>query len=86
MNENDLIPSKSHLQWQCRRGLLELDEVFLEFLEQHFDELPDHQKHEFVELLKYPDPDLQQWILLNAEPPDIPSVKNIIAIIHSKFG
>ncbi len=75
------IPSQRHLAWQCRRGLLELDEIFRVFLEQHYDALPDNDKLEFVQLLKYADQDLQQWIMYNAEP-DEKKLKNIIRIIQ----
>ena len=75
------IPDKKHLAWQCRRGLLELDYIFQDFLERHFDGLTDAQKQAFVELLKSADQDLQHWILYHAEPPS-PELAGIIALIH----
>ena len=51
------------LQWQCRRGMLELDVVLIPFLNEHFDDLSIEQKAVFAELLKEADPDLFTWIM-----------------------
>jgi len=51
------------LRWQCRRGMLELDYLLLEFLEQQFESLPEAMKADFVRLLEAPDQDLQRWLV-----------------------
>jgi antitoxin CptB len=55
------------LYWQCRRGMLELDELFLRFLETSYQSLAVSDKSLFTALLKESDPELYQW-LLTGEP------------------
>lgn len=54
---------KAKMRWQCRRGMLELDLILLNFLDNHFDVLSNKQKSEFSELLNQPDPILYDWII-----------------------
>jgi len=71
---------KERLRWQCRRGMLELDMLLEDFLEQRFDHLSiDEQKH-FIELLRQPDPFLFSWIIGDEQPEYAPFSK-IIALI-----
>lgn len=56
------------LQWQCRRGMLELDLVFKDFLDHHYGALDEASKQQFIELLKHSDQDLQQWIFHKTSP------------------
>ncbi len=53
---------KHRLAWQCRRGMLELDELLLLFLEREYDGLPADLKSAFRRLLTERDPDLFQWL------------------------
>ncbi len=53
--------NRKKLEWQCRRGMLELDVILLPFLEQYFDSLNLQQQQAFVELLSFPDPDIYTW-------------------------
>lgn len=53
------------LHWQCRRGMLELDELFERFLNTGYPALAASEKSLFAELLKEPDPDLYQWLLID---------------------
>ena len=64
------LPSIQKLQWQCRRGMLELDYIFRDFLDNHYEQLDDEDKHRFVELLKQADQDLQQWLVNKSSPAD----------------
>lgn len=52
------------LHWQCRRGMLELDELFERFLSPVYPALAAADKSLFVELLGESDPDLYQWLLM----------------------
>ena len=52
----------NRLRWQCRRGMLELDLLLQEFLEQHYSGLDKACKREFTVLLEYPDQLLQNWL------------------------
>lgn len=80
------LPDKKHLMWQCRRGLLELDYIFQDFLEQYFDDLPERQKQAFVELLNCADQDLQHWILYDAQPPteELAGIVSVIQQTHKQ--
>ena len=60
----------NRLRWQCRRGMLELDYLLREFLDQQFAELSPAQQAEFVRLLRQPDPDLQRWLVGGELPRD----------------
>ncbi|RMG38015.1 MAG: succinate dehydrogenase assembly factor 2 [Gammaproteobacteria bacterium] len=56
------------LRWQCRRGMLELDEILLAYLENRYPEAPEAEQAAFRELLTCEDPLLQRWLLLGEEP------------------
>jgi antitoxin CptB len=51
------------LQWQCRRGMLELDVILSPFLEQYYQDLGENLQNSFEELLSEPDPDIYTWIM-----------------------
>lgn len=51
------------LKWACRRGMLELDVLFMPFAETGFNELSDHNKEVFERLLTSDDPDLYAWFM-----------------------
>ena len=44
-----------HLQWQCRRGTLELDLLMSHFLKNIYPSAPVGQQQAFQRLLEYPD-------------------------------
>lgn len=64
------------LRWQCRRGLLELDLLFVRFLEQHYSTLNETEQSAFQLLLEQPDQTLLAWIQGQQEPPS--DLKTII--------
>lgn len=45
----------SALRWRCRRGMLELDILFNQFLDRQYDGISDAEKNVFDQLLDYPD-------------------------------
>ncbi len=53
----------ARLKWACRRGMLELDVLFMPFVETGFHELDDNQKEIFERLLTSDDPDLYAWFM-----------------------
>jgi len=57
------------LRWQCRRGLLELDCIFEDYLQQRYVHAPQQEQQLFRELLNQQDPDLQAWILYGEQAP-----------------
>lgn len=56
----------SRLKWACRRGMLELDVLFMPFVESGFDELDEQQQLIFERLLTCDDPDLFAWFMGHA--------------------
>ncbi len=58
----------TQLKWQCRRGMRELDELLLTYLEQRFEQAPETDKQAFQALLQLPDPDLVGYLLNNQTP------------------
>ncbi len=52
------------LYWQCRRGMLELDELFTQFLRTGYNLLELKDKLVLNKLLTESDPDLYQWLLI----------------------
>jgi len=65
-----VLPTKSSLAWQCRRGLLELDLVLGRFLNDGFEQLTPAEKLNFAMLLAHSDPDLYQWLVGQTPCPD----------------
>lgn len=39
--------NKLRIEWDCRRGMLELDKIIMPFYKAHFDQLTDDQKDIF---------------------------------------
>ena len=51
------------LKWACRRGMLELDVLFMPFAENGFNELSEQQQEVFERMLTCDDPDLYAWFM-----------------------
>lgn len=66
-----LINDKSRLRWACRRGMLELDVLLGNFLEERYDSLSLEEKKDFIALLNEPDPELFAWIMGHEEPKNL---------------
>lgn len=75
------MSERSKLLWHCRRGIREMDILFREFIEQHYDDLSDDDKHSFSKLLDEADLDILNWIM-EKDTPDTDELKNIISIIR----
>lgn len=69
-NNNDLIHQLPRLKWACRRGMLELDVLLGNFLEERYAELSETDKQLFINLLECTDPELFSWLMGKAEAPD----------------
>lgn len=68
------------LRWQCRRGMLELDELLGRFLDYGYPELSPTEQRAFVALLETADPQLHDWFMARSQPPE-PSQRALIAHI-----
>lgn len=69
------IPPK--LRWACRRGMLELDVLLGNFLENAYLTLSEPEKKIFVQLLDESDQDLFEWLLRQKKPDNIDFVNMI---------
>ena len=61
------LDSKAKLRWACRRGMLELDVLFMPFVEDAYDSLSDNEKAIFQRLLTGEDPELFAWFMGHEE-------------------
>jgi len=75
----------SRLKWACRRGMLELDVLLGNFLNEAFSSLPIKDQEEFVLLLSENDQNLFMWLTGKEECP-LDHLKEIIKKIkdHAK--
>ena len=53
--------NKLRIEWDCRRGMLELDKIIMPFYKAHFDQLTDNKKDIFIRLLASTDLQLFSW-------------------------
>lgn len=54
---------KRRLQYQCRRGMLELDVILLPYFEANHEQMDDEAVQRFAALLEEADPDLYTWLM-----------------------
>jgi len=79
------VKTVKQLQWQCRRGMLELDVILIPFLENYFESLDENNQLAFSELLTQADPDLYTWIMGFGEC-KIEEFVELIQIIRKKMS
>jgi antitoxin CptB len=72
--------SLSRLLWACRRGMLELDVLFIPFVKEAYSDLSDTQKRFFQRLLTCEDPELFAWFMGHKVCPD-PELAEIVDVI-----
>jgi len=79
-----MIPSR--LRWACRRGMLELDVLLGNFLEEAYSEASSEDQKKFVNLLDCNDQELFMW-LTGKETPSQPEFVDIVGKIrhHAKI-
>ncbi|MFT6986959.1 MAG: antitoxin CptB [Psychromonas sp.] len=65
------VVSKSRLLWACRRGMLELDLLFVPFVNDAYDDLAAPEKITFQRLLSCEDPELFCWFMGHQVCPDL---------------
>ncbi|SET63152.1 FAD assembly factor SdhE [Thalassotalea agarivorans] len=58
-----LANNKARLRWACRRGMLELDVLFMPFVDEAYDDLSEADKLTFERLLSCQDPELFAWFM-----------------------
>lgn len=65
------------IEWHCRRGMLELDNIIMPFFRQHFNLLSIQQQQDFIQLLNCSDLQLFEYFFKHK----IPEKDNLTAII-----
>ncbi len=74
----------ARLQWQCRRGMLELDLLLRGFLANGYASLTDVEKLAFDRLLETPDQQLLEY-LMGREQAEDKEVANVVARVRAVF-
>lgn len=69
-NDSNKINNISQLRWACRRGMLELDVLLRNFLDEAYAELSLTDKKSFLELLACTDQELFTWLIGHQTPKD----------------
>ena len=79
----DVLPDNevSRLRWQCRRGMLELDALLGDFVEQHYTQLEAREREVFKDVLNLPDQLLFDYFFGNGKSID-KDVNNVIERIR----
>lgn len=76
--------NRFRIEWECRRGMRELDKLIMPFYQQHFDDLSESQQQTFVEMLKYSDPELFRWFMNQLPAPT--ELQAMVELIRSKLA
>lgn len=63
--------NKLRIEWDCRRGMLELDKIIMPFYLAHFDTLSDDKKDIFIRLLESSDLQLFSWFFNRVKSQDV---------------
>jgi antitoxin CptB len=71
------------LQWQCRRGMLELDHLLRGFLDHRWADLDEPGRQAFEALLAQPDPLIHDWLLGYGLPPE-PGLRALVALLREQ--
>lgn len=70
--------SEGKLRWQCRRGMRELDDLLLAWLNDRYDSADETQKQAFEALLALPDPEIAAYLLKK----EIPASRSLGLIVE----
>jgi len=58
------------LQWQCRRGMKELDFLLVRYLRERYGQAASDERAAFAAFLELPDPDIARYLLAGDVPED----------------
>jgi antitoxin CptB len=70
----------ARLRWRCRRGMRELDELLVRYLQRDFAGASSGERAAFGELLDLPDPQLFGYLVGREQPPN-PHWRDVLARI-----
>ncbi len=77
--------NRFRIEWECRRGMRELDKMIMPFYQEYFDSLTDVQQQTFVEMLSYTDPELFRWFM-NQDTPPTEALQVMVYLLRSKLA
>jgi len=80
MPESSENPEIKRLRWRCRRGMRELDQLMLRYLDGRWSMADDRERNHFLQLLDTEDDMLWRWFMGRERPEDA-ALANIINII-----
>ena len=73
------MSERDRLAWRCRRGMLELDLLLQDYLDQRYDQADSRDRQAFERLLGYPDQELLAYLMGQAVAED----KDIDRVVQS---
>lgn len=76
------MSEESRLRWQCRRGMRELDDLLVRYLEVRYSVADSDEKAAFQAVLELSDPELNGYLLQRQTPPS-ESIARVIKCILS---
>jgi antitoxin CptB len=71
------------LRWRCRRGMRELDELLIRYLDEHYPGAGANEQAAFMQLLDSPDADLHAYCLQRNMPAN-PALREVIERITTR--
>ncbi|MGB5576092.1 MAG: succinate dehydrogenase assembly factor 2, partial [Woeseiaceae bacterium] len=77
------MSEESRLRWQCRRGMRELDELLIRYLEERYPLADEDEKTAFEAVLALADPELNGYLLQRQTPASEP-IADVIRKILSR--
>jgi antitoxin CptB len=80
MTETNEDIELKRLRWRCRRGMRELDQLMLRYLDQRFQQAPTAERNVFLHLLDCEDDKLWAWFM-GRETPEDAQLEQIVAFI-----
>ena len=76
------MSEESRLRWQCRRGMRELDDLLLRYLEEEYLDDSEEDKAAFCAVLELADPELNGYLLQRQTPTSEPIARVIDRILR----
>lgn len=80
MPASDTNPEIKRLRWRCRRGMRELDQLMLRYLDQRWPMAEDAERALFLQLLDCEDDKLWRWFM-GRECPENTELDAIVLLI-----
>jgi len=70
------------MRWQCRRGMRELDELLLDYLDRHYSTTSETEKEAFRALLELSNRELIRYLLHKEKPAAEPLARVVKCILN----